>query len=226
MDISPDRCGFPMAWMDTIEAWVHCVPVTKIQFEAFLCDTAEPRFDSAWYDRVLASNARVSPGRVTASNYWRAFVTGVLPDEALAFARWCGDGFDLPTADEWQRLYRGASARSTLAAPWSRVAAAGPPRTWLMLERLAEAHGAATAGQPRKRELADDFMLRNGVMEWVSLPGSRSGFGGLGRPARGLYPSLASPDMDLVEQPATTDRKALRAYGFRLLRRGLPWNQV
>ncbi len=46
----------------------------------------------------------------------RLFITGLWPDEALAFARWLGEGFDLPTLAEWRAIYA-ALKRAALPPP-------------------------------------------------------------------------------------------------------------
>ena len=102
MRFSCDRTGFPLITVPEAMVAMHLLPVTKVQFERFL---AEPNtYGDAWYEEVLTLNPRISYRQCTAENRERLFLTGIVPEEALAFARWMGDGFDLPTVAEWRAL--------------------------------------------------------------------------------------------------------------------------
>ena len=57
--ISHDRTGFPMIWIEPIEAWLHVLPFTKIQLEYFLVDTNETNFDHKWYKNRLNENLSI-----------------------------------------------------------------------------------------------------------------------------------------------------------------------
>jgi hypothetical protein len=116
-----DRAGFPMLWLEDLGAFVHWLPVTKIQCEHFLCDVTDSSFDAAWYDQLLALNPRVSPKEIDERNYWRAIVTGVQPAEAERFARWCGEGYSLPTLSEWCDVYAACKAAARMGTPQMRA---------------------------------------------------------------------------------------------------------
>src|SRR5581483_6750317 len=113
--LSLDRTGFPVLEMPTQPFDILWLPVTKVQFEHFLVDTGA--FDNAWYqDKLQNYNPRISAGNLGVTNYWQAFMTGILPGEAIRYAEWVGRGSDLPTAQEWKR------ALTTLAGwPADRV---------------------------------------------------------------------------------------------------------
>src|SRR5262245_13463491 len=93
-----DRSGAPMIRVASIGAYVHWLPVTKLQFEYFLCDQPGNRFDQKWYDDVLKVHkqnepsgtgpARVSPAMVRRDNYYRALLTGIRPTEIAPFISW------------------------------------------------------------------------------------------------------------------------------------------
>src|SRR5437660_843621 len=100
--LSLDRTGFPILEMPALPFGVLWLPVTKIQFEHFLVDTGA--FDNAWYqDKLNNWNPRISAGNLGVTNYWQAFMTGILPSEAIRYAEWVGQGADLPTAKEWKQ---------------------------------------------------------------------------------------------------------------------------
>ncbi len=79
------------------------LPVTKIQFERFLAESHNLGDDS--YKEALRLNPSVSHQQFTPDNREQLFVTGILPQEALNFARWMGNEFDLPTVEEWRFIY-------------------------------------------------------------------------------------------------------------------------
>src|SRR4051794_29027663 len=96
-----DRTGFPMLHLPELNGYLHWLPVTKIQFEYFICDEPDDHFGEQWYAEIRRQNPRVSPNDVRAENYWHAFLTGITPQEARRFARWSGADYALPTLDEW-----------------------------------------------------------------------------------------------------------------------------
>ena len=136
------------------------------------------------------------------------FLTGILPDEALAFARWLGPGFDLPTVDEWRRAY---DALDGVRLSWDDLAgplaqgAAEPAR--LILKQL--------FGRPGSVAAQDATLMRGGVIEWA-LAGRR--WVGKGAPRPAFFPSILDPRHDAFT-PIHPDER-LRYLGFRLIRRG------
>ncbi|MDP9122827.1 MAG: formylglycine-generating enzyme family protein, partial [Acidobacteriota bacterium] len=116
-----DRTGFPMLWLEPLDAYLGWYPVTKIQFEQFLCETADDRFGPRWYDEVLGLNPRVAPSAVEPASYWRSLLSGVLPAEAECFARWMGDRYRLPTCAEWADAFDHLRRTETQAVEWKRV---------------------------------------------------------------------------------------------------------
>ena len=111
MRLCCDRTGFPLLRLDALGLEVGLLPCAKVQFEAFLAEPDE-RFGDAWYEAVLAVNPR-DGWRLPPAAEERLFLTGVLPDEALAFLRWLGPGFDLPSVQEWLEFDAMLRDRST-----------------------------------------------------------------------------------------------------------------
>ena len=213
-----DRAGFPMIRLDPPGGFIHWLPVTKIQFEAFLCDRPPASFAPPWYEALLTLNPRVAPHRVQASNYWGAFVTGIKPEEAAAFAAWCGADFGLPTREEWFSVYR--LARATAAVPAAAIARTGrTPRARSLIERL---ETATTALQPRDRPrtLADQMLLRRGVMEWVECSERQRRWGAFGQPHVRFHGNLYDLESGRPSFPTDLDQRRLHSHGFRLIQRG------
>lgn len=215
-----DPAGFPMVWVETIAAWMHWLPVSKLHFERCLQGAPDRPFDAAWYEGLLALNPGVSPARIRPENYRHALLTGILPAEAQRFAAWLGPGFAVPTLEQWLRAW--SSLDSQPAERRLPAALLGgleePVRT--LLTRMESALAAAAAQPRRQRTLADQMLLRRGVLEWAEQPeqpGSPARWVGIGEPPGLARGARVSPDRG----PVVPDRpEAFRSYlfGFRLIR--------
>lgn len=212
-----DRAGFPMLWCEEVGAYVHWLPVTKIQFEYFLCAAPDAYFDAAWYDQVLGLNPRVSPWGVAADNYWGALLTGVRPSEAQRFASWCGDGYRLPTEDQWSDLFHALGNKPAVKEPASLLLESCSDRVRELLQRL-----DATARQVAERmrsgpSLASQMLLRFGVMEWVRVGSPPTTWSTKGEPIPDFCGNLAV--LERPAEPLATDPESSRfaSAGFRLL---------
>lgn len=225
MNIVFDRANFPMIWVEGLQAHIHWLPVTKIQFEYFLWDATHSSLDQAWVDRVYNLNPRVTPKKIHKGNYWRAFITGVAPVEAEMFAAWCGDSGDhseysIPKADEWQTAYKemqGQACEELNVDTFSR----SPDRVKTLLRKI-------EASLPQRRHRADQMLFERGVLEWVSTPGNdemNQNYSAYGQTNLGWEGANSGPWLnrlfDVRHVPMSPDDDAGRAayYGFRLLRR-------
>lgn len=219
-----DPIGFPMVWVAEIKAHMHWLPVTKIQFEHFLCSTSDSRFDAAWYKRVNDLNQRISPSNVRENNYWQIFITGIRPSEAQRFAEWCGPGYTLPTLQEWHTAYQALKAQPAVQDALTGMSAAHAlrERPQAVLSKVASA--ALTAFRQLEIAptpmLADQMLLRGGVMEWVEWQGQRTRWGGMGQPNRRFHSILFKPDNGRPDEVINPEGDPLRYYGFRLIERG------
>lgn len=212
-----DPTDFPMVWVEAIAAWMHWLPVSKLQFERCLHQAPDRPFDAGWYDDLLALNPRIAPARIGPENYRNALLTGILPGEAQRFATWLGPGFAVPTLEQWLLAWSSLESQpAERGLPAALAAGLGEP-VRMLVTRMESALAAAT--MPRRlRTLADQMLLRRGVLEWVEQPGSPVRWVGIGEPlhlARGVR---VSPDGG----PVVPDRpEAFRSYlfGFRLIRK-------
>lgn len=216
-DVTSDPTGFPMVWFKQLGAFVHWLPVTKIQFERFLCAAPDAYFDAAWYGTVLSLNPRVTPREISPDNYWQALMTAVRPAEAQRYASWCGDGFRLLSEEEWMVLYRALRARPAIDLAASRLLDCREVRTRDLLERMNVASHQAAARMHDTPGLASQMLLRYGAMEWVRSATSPSGWSAKGEP----FPDFCG-NLEAVEDPAAMlatelDSQRLPAAGFRLL---------
>lgn len=204
MRFSCDGTGFPMVHLDGSELALSLLPVPKVQFERFLAEPNE--YGDQWYEEVLSVNPRVSWQRFEAEQRERLFLTGILPEEALAFARWLGEGFDLPTISEWRKLDQlltqtplPSSVQETLTScPMHRAAHA-------ILRRLLR--------QLQPKSWGELALLRGGLIEWVRVGQE---FAGLGAPRPQFLPNTFNPQHD---DPVRPLRKRVPYFGFRLVYR-------
>jgi hypothetical protein len=114
MKIYVDKTGFPLLEVDEAGSF-NLWPIAKLQFERFIYETNQ--YGDSWYETVLLLNPRVSYRHLDRNNYERFFISGVLPDEALNFSKWFGEGFDLPTIKEWRMLNNLLKSERTLKLP-------------------------------------------------------------------------------------------------------------
>jgi hypothetical protein len=212
-----DPTGFPMVWVEAIAAWMHWLPVSKLQFERRLHQAPDRPFDAGWYDDLLALNPRIAPARIGPENYRNALLTGILPGEAQRFATWLGAGFAVPTLEQWLRAWSSLESQPAERGLPAALAAGLEEPVRTLVTRMESALAAAAAPR-RLRTLADQLLLRRGVLEWVEQQGSPVRWVGIGEPlhlARGVR---VSPEGGPVvpDQP-----EAFRSYlfGFRLIRK-------
>ncbi|MCP4124894.1 MAG: hypothetical protein GY751_24395 [Bacteroidetes bacterium] len=216
-----DASGFPMVWIDDIEAYIHWLPVTKIQFEYFLCAAPDTRFDASWYDEVLSLNPRISPSEIKASNYWNTLLTGIMPSEVQRFARWCGDGYMIPTLKDWFEAYQFLKTLPPESPDIIDKMGELNERVKAVLTHLDSASGKAIQETGYERTLADQMLMRMGAMEWVECPDQRFEWGGMGQTHPSFYGSLFTPDHGQPSRPNNPEENRLHSYGFRLIRRSV-----
>jgi hypothetical protein len=241
-----DRAGAPMIWVASLKtdaptpgAYIHFLPVTKLHFECFLCAQPQSRFDERWYDAILrihgdrsGREGRVPPARIQSNNYWKAFLTGVRPDEARLYADWNGreqddNGpkqdvewvYELPTKQQWLDAY------AELQQPTAKVPGFDDlllsERTEDLLGRMAEAVRSLKLLDPKQLQLpATQMLMRFGVMEWVRCSDPREPlWGGFGWPHQDFK---AGPDRTREGKPLPIPKAEVERYeqfGFRLIRR-------
>jgi len=217
--LSLDRTGFPVLEMPSLPFGMLWLPVSKIQFEHFLVDTGA--FDNAWYQEILTNyNPRTSASYLSVTNYWQAFMTGILPSEAGRYAEWAGQGYDLPTAQEWKQ------ALLTLAN-WPadhayREAVLQLPdlneRARLLIQYidriLQEERNQLSGGS----FLCDQMAMRLGVLELMYEDTLRRSFCCWGQPDRRFVGGISNPIRD-TEPTRFTNRNGTRmkTVGFRLI---------
>ena len=209
-----DPTGFPMVWIEVIQAYMHWLPVTKIQFEYFLCSVPDSQFDAKWYDDLLQRNPRVSPKNINPKTLPQAFLTAILPTEVQRFVRWLGDGYAIPTRTEWFESYKSLRGQSPLAISELTESPELMPRTKTLIQKIEMVSCGPQSRPNSQRDRVYQMLMRQGVMEWVECPDDRLKWGGFGEPVSG---GLVTPDSGNPQFPHNPDGARLRDYGFRLI---------
>ncbi len=213
-----DPAGFPLVWVEAIGAWMHWLPVSKLQFEHCLLQGPDRGVAAGWYDHLLALNPRVAPARVHSENYCNALLTGLLPAEAQRIAAWLGADFAIPTADQWLRAWSSLDSQPAGRGLPAELALRLEEPVRTLLTRIDSAATATAVSARRRPTLADQMLLRGGVLEWVTQEGGSPRWVGIGEPPRLARGIRVCPDRGPVapERP-----EAFRSYlfGARLIRK-------
>ncbi len=198
-----DPSGYPLIFVEPLGAYVQLLPVTKPQFERFIASGKRLDFDDRWYEEILTLNRRASYRSPDVPARERLFMTGVTPDEALAFSRWLGRDYALLTADEWRTCYEWFAGRPAPSAPPDLFEhlSADARAVW----EIVEEQWLEQLRQPNLRELS---LMTQGILEWVAERPGR--YCGLGEPAASKLQRKADDPVRPVGQGR------LRNLGFRL----------
>ena len=203
MLISSDKTNHPLLVMEGMGLEVQLLPVTKTQFRQFVRETAD--VSETDYQALLALNPPVSVEDVMPENREHLFIRGILPQEALAFAQWLGQGFALPTVTEWRQIYRSLRVQPLPLYNLTAEVIIGPAGD--IVTALTEQENIDTM-------LALSLMSQ-GLVEWVK---KEQAWVGLGQPRPSFHHNLWYPLSDTVVPTQPEER--LPYFGFRLVRRG------
>lgn len=184
---------------------IHLLPVTKIQFETYISEPI-PNFGTNWYHQILSLNPRVSHNTYNGEHRERLFISGLFPKEIIPFAKWLGEGYDLPTKEEWRETYR-----SFQNLPIPSFSAK------LEKENIGLGIFRKIANSSATDRLVDASLMNGGLAEWVFSEESKS-WVGLGKPVVDFYPNGLNPLLDEFK-PLDASNVRLKFFGFRLVRR-------
>jgi len=228
-----DHAGFPLIWVEPINAFLGWLPTTKIQFEYFLCDSPKQRYDEKWYQMILELckpvsdshgpeerndiRLRLSPTSVRKDNFYGLFITGIFPQEAIDFAEYCSDTkyqYRLPEADEWKSAYKYLRGFEPIPDPADFFQLR--KRAYTVVNALDKISKALFLKNPNERTLADQMIMENGVMEWASneVRGEIE-WVGFGKAHGKLKGSLRGATE--MEKPPKPEKNRIKHYGYRML---------
>ena len=202
MQLQSDVLGFPIVHVGALDLWMSLLPITKVQFERFIAE--ENSFGDSWYDEVLNISPRHSWRNIASDDRESLFVTAIFPPEALAFAAWLGKDFDLPTREEWSRIYQ-LMQRTPLPIQLLQACTSHP---------VAKSIVDSILSQVEPSNMAQMSLLQDGIIEWV-YQGQE--FAGLGKPRARFLSTVFNPEVDEPLRPPRNVRS--RYFGFRLVRR-------
>ena len=188
-----DKTGSPLIGIKKMKLFVHVLPVTKVQFEKFIAEVNLPDFSDEWYENILKLNSRVSYKKFTEENYWKLFITGIYPEEAMKFAEYLGNDYRLPDVDEWREIYRYFKYSSL------HFKVKGKPG---ILKRLEKFIG---------NDLFSLTLMEKGIAEWVK-EGRK--YVGVGKPDSNFQQSALKPLYDKIDPVG----ERLSYVGFRLVK--------
>jgi hypothetical protein len=198
-----DASGYPLVFVEPLDAYVQLFPVTKPQFERFIASSKHPELGDDWYGEILTMNPRASYRDEDVRARERLFMTGVTPEEALSFGRWMGRDYSLLTAQEWAVCYEWFAGHAAPSAP--RDLRGHMSQDALAVWNVVEDQWLEGRRQSSLQELS---LMTQGILEWVvERPGR---YCGLGEPAATKLQRKADDPVRPVGQ------RRLRNLGFRL----------
>ena len=214
--LSADSIGYPMIRVESIDATLHWLPITKVQFETFMCSAPSSRFGYEWYKRLLGANDRISPQATRHNNYWKLFMTGLYPSEVQKFASFCGEEYDLPSLEEWNSVFDELREQPPISIEDFESVDLNP-RARITVKKLEAARSRIRAR--KDYGLASQMFLDQGVVEWVWHEEDPDRWGGRGQTNK-VFHSRTHPieSRDPVPARAPEDQR-IRDFGARLVRR-------
>lgn len=177
-----DLSGFPMVKLEKKGFYIHLLPVTRYQFERFICSSGKKGYGDSWYETIESLNHRVSPAKIDSSNYEGAFISGVTPAEAMDFIGMMGANYDLPTVEEWREAYLFLK----------NVTGSGNDFSVSLSEGVAAKVMKSIARLPGN--FFDKTFMNNCLVEWVR---KGNGFAGLGSPRSTFHENAYNPEVDI-----------------------------
>ncbi len=205
MQLYCDRSGWPWVRL-SLDLACSLLPITKMQFELYLAEPGPP--GPAWYEELLQVNPRCPARHFRDSEREHLFLTGITPEEALAFGNWLDPGTDLPTWEEWRFIYQALATtnkRLPITKSFEKLSLAPTARS--VIDGLQSISRLMTLGQIG--------LAQEGVLEWVR---HNREFGGCGKPRPNFWATTANPLKDTPQRPVVANARH-KACGFRLVTR-------
>lgn len=196
------RTRFPLIEVPGQRLALFCLPLTKVQIEYFLSDTIDRQFDRAWYRERLRANPRVTSEQLAAQNLTQAFLTDITFQEARILSHWYGQGYDLPTGEEWQQALHTFEAMTASPAFVEQLLRLPElhPRAGLLIQACSQALPAYQRMRDLTgRRLSHQLMLSPGILEYVYQGNTRTRCQACGQSFQVLRSDSAGPStiMDL-----------------------------
>jgi hypothetical protein len=98
MIIGKDK--FPLIQLNN-DKFMHVVPITKMQFERYIWETAPEDVD---YEKIISDDPRITPYAINVHNVSQLFVKGLSVSQVNGYLNWIGGR--LPTKQELGEAYK------------------------------------------------------------------------------------------------------------------------
>ena len=178
MLISFDRTDSPMIVVEGVGVETHLLPITKWQFKQFVDDGGQVSKQA--YQAMLDLNPAISAKEFKLDTQEGAFISGILANEALAFAEWLGEGYDLPTVEEWHAIYLALKRMPLPQYNISTELVDGPLST--ILDEVTDRVNTIS--------MLDLALMERCLVEWATRDKTPVG---VGAPRLQFYPNLWDP---------------------------------
>lgn len=192
---SNDTSDFPMIRLPEMEIFISWYPITKLQFEDFLCRTDQSQFDGEWYQEIREKNPRETASRLSSRNYWNAFLTGIKPDEVDSYVRELGMDYFILSFDDWFTMYQKAKQMEPIdiSIVLSQVRNVAMRK---LIERLDQIlpRIARSLNPANEYKLADQMLMRHGVGEWIYSENRKQNWEIAGMPNANFHKQQAAID--------------------------------
>jgi|CXWL01.1.fsa_nt_gi hypothetical protein len=206
MQIILDRTGFPLVYIKPIKAYIHALPLSKIQFERYISDPGYGVEDIVTYENILKENPRISPNEDIREKPWRLFTTGLLPAEMSRYKAWQGANFDFATNVDWEKSVNWLDTMKSNQVMQAMNNTQGiNPLAKMIFKKI------FTEFSPKSG--TDLCMFFGAVMEWVTVNGRMML---IGKAASGLWNHIDARDRFTPLPP--DERRRSYYSSFRLIK--------
>lgn len=208
-----DKANFPLIWIEPIQAYIHLLPITKLQFENYIADYRYVQ-NAGFYLDAIKLNPRIPPYGFSVDNYWRLFVTGLTITEIRGFIGWEGSDFGLPSSEEWIKTNQylcNIDSNEVLAKV----------KAERRINRFAKVILSKLDNIIKPKSALDLSLQFNCFLEWVQSKGENNKYSVIGRPNTQLFPMIQ--EKVLKEIPVFDYERRTAHFGFRLINRSKLW---
>ena len=203
-------CGIPFLRIQQLNISIQYLPVTKTQFEYFLCERQDPDFDEGQYLNILEYSPRISPRKINPENYEQTFITALTFKQMDKFRERLGESYDYLKVEEWNEIVKFLNNHpindQVLKAILEQQGI--PKRSKEILSKLQE---IVLQKGGSNLTMANQLLLRKGINEWIRDPDSSSLYS--------FMKEIGRDSRSVEKVPLRTLEIGVPNIGFRLIKR-------